>query len=668
MHKTLLDKDTIQKLLKNIESKPGVYQFFNKKGEVIYVGKAKVLRNRVRSYFAASTKHSAKNQLMLRQIADIKTTVVDTELEALMLETNMIKEIRPKFNILMKDDKNFCYLKIIKTPYPKLFIVRKVENDGAIYIGPKTSYMSIQEPINILNQVLNVGACQLHVESIKKGKPTKHQLAKSICHIKQLDQTHSPCISDLSLDEQMEIIKFITDYFKGKYAQIEKYIFEKIQILASQKQFEQAAKLRDSYFYLQKLSERQKISSTNIKDNFDIITTAPCGNLALVNLMKIRSGKLIETSHHLLTHLESQTPKNEVLESFVSQYYEKTVSLPKVILTNIKLKNKQEIQHMLESNTNAIIKISNPKVGNKQKLVSLCQKNANLIAQTQEKKIFAEDPKKLEQLLERVKEDLQLEILPKRIECYDISHLAGTKTVASMVVFENGIPKKSDYRQFDIRSLETGEIDDFQSMQEALTRRLKYISKLDKSIKCKYLETQTKLIKDKKSIASIDFEFVNSTQIEITNINPSKISLLELKQLIYKTIEKHKLKKVYYQQDLTDQLRELGFKQIKSQYRHALYTSQINKDTSFKKTPDLIVIDGGKGQLSSALKAQKILGTNIQFVSIAKRLEEIFKPDKSRILLPETSESLKLIQRLRNEAHRFAITNNRKKRLKEYES
>jgi len=668
MHKTLLDKDTIQNLLKNIESKPGVYQFFNKKGEVIYVGKAKKLKSRVRSYFAASTKHSAKNQLMLRQISDIKTTVVDTELEAIMLETNLIKELRPKFNILMKDDKNFCYLKIIQTPYPKLFIVRKVENDGAIYIGPKTSYAAIQEPINILNQVLNLGSCQLNISSIKKGKITRGQLAKSICQIKQLDQTHSPCISDMSLEEQMEIVKFITDYFKGKYSQIEKYIFEKIQILASNKNFEQAAKLRDSYFYLQKLSERQKISSTNIKDNFDIITTAPCGELALINLMKIRSGKLIETSHHLLTHLEAEPEQNPIFRSFVGQYYEQTDNLPKKILTNIKITHKSELEEFLESHTQKHIAISVPKLGDKQKLVSLCQKNANLIAQNQEKKLFAEDPKKLEKLLQQVKEDLQLQTLPKRIECYDISHLAGTKTVASMVVFENGIPKKSDYRQFDIRSLETGEIDDFQSMQEALTRRLKYISKLDKSIKCKYLETQTKLIKDKKSIASIDFEFVNNTQIQITNINPEKISLLELKQLIYKTIEKHKLKKVYYQPDLSDQLKELGFKQIKSKYKHALYTSQINKDSSFKKIPDLIVIDGGKGQLSSALKAQKTLGTNIQFISIAKRLEEIFKPDKSRILLPDTSESLKLIQRLRNEAHRFAITNNRKKRLKQYES
>jgi len=668
MHKTLLDKDTIQKLLKNIEKKPGVYKFFNKKGEVIYVGKAKVLKNRVRSYFAASTKHSAKNQVMLRQIADIKTIVVDTELEALMLETNMIKELRPKFNILMKDDKNFCYLKIIYTPYPKFFIVRKVDNDQATYIGPKTSYMAIQEPINILNQVMNLGACQIHVESIKKGKVTKNQLAKAICHIKQLDTTHSPCIADLALDDQMQLVKFLTDYFKGKYTQIEKYIFEKIQELASLKKFEDAAKLRDSYFYIQKLNERQKISSTNIKDNFDIITTAPCANLALVNLMKIRTGKLIETSHHLLTHLDAQTQTHEVFENFVAQYYEKTAGLPKKILTNIKLPDKQSIQDLLQTNTDSVIKISNPKLGDKQKLVSLCQKNANLIAQNQEKKVFQNDPARNQALLEQVQTDLKLLRLPKRIECYDISHLQGTKTVASMVVFENGQPKKSDYRQFDIRSLETGEINDFQSMTEALTRRLKYISTLDSTYKCKFLESQTNLRHEKKTVAHIEFEQINATQINLTKMHPENIGLLELKQLIFKTIEKHKLKKIYYKPELTDTLKEIGFKQIKSDFNNALYASQIKKDASFKKTPDLIIIDGGKGQLSSALKAQKKLNTKIEFISIAKRLEEIFKADKTRILLPENSETLKLVQRLRNEAHRFAITNNRKKRLKEYES
>jgi len=203
-------------------------------------------------------------------------------------------------------------------------------------------------------------------------------------------------------------------------------------------------------------------------------------------------------------------------------------------------------------------------------------------------------------------------------------------------------------------------------MTEALTRRLKYISKIDKSYKCKYSENKTVLIKDKKEVGYIEYKNVNAVNIELTDIH-GELNLIELKHVVYKTIDKHKLKKIYYKKELNNDLKEIGFKIIKSQYKHALYTSSINKDKSFNKTPDLIVIDGGKGQLSSALKAQKKLNTNIEFISIAKKLEEIFKEDKTRILLPYNSKTLQLIQRLRNEAHRFAITNNRKKRLKDYQ-
>jgi excinuclease ABC subunit C len=662
----MLDIENIQNFIRNIEKKPGVYQFINKKGEVIYVGKAKVLRNRVRSYFAKSTKHSPKNKVMIKQIADIKTIVVDTELEALLLETNLIKEIRPKYNILMKDDKNFCYLKIIKTPEPKLFIVRKVEKDSAIYIGPKTTTQAITTPINILNQILNVSNCQINIESIKKGRATKTQLAKPICHIKQLDKSHKPCISDLDIDDQMELINIIIDFFKGKYTKIEDFIMVEIQKLANNKKFEEAAKLRDNLFYIRKLAERQKISSTNIKDNFDIITQAPCGEYGLVNLMKIRSGKLIETSHHLMTSVQYDEMNQEIFSNFIRQYYSKTESLPATILTNINTTSVANLELLISNLTNKKIKIQHPKTGSKVKLIDLCQKNANLIAHGEEKKQVNKDPKQIAKLLKAVQEDLKLESVPKRIECYDISHLSGTKTVASMVVFENGVAKKTDYRQFDIRSIDSGDINDFQSMTEALTRRLKYISKIDKTYKCKYSETKTKLIKDKKEIGVVEFTKINNTNLDLKKII-GELSLLEIKHIIYKTLEKNKIKKIYYSQKLTNDLKEIGFKEIKSKYKHALYSSHINKDKSFNKTPDLIVIDGGKGQLSAALKAQTKLNTNIEFISIAKRLEEIFKMDKGRILLPENSKTLQLIQRLRNEAHRFAITHNRKKRLKDYQ-
>ena len=663
----MLDSKTIQKILKNIEKKPGVYQFINEDKQIIYVGKAKNLKSRVSSYFAKSTKHSVKNLVMLKNIQDIKTTVVDTELEAYLLETNLIKELRPKYNILMKDDKNFCYLKITKEPTPKLYKVRKILKDKAIYIGPKTSNLAITQPISILNKVLNLGNCQLHVEILKKNSASKAQLAKSICQIKQLDTSHTPCISDLSVKEQNEIIEFIIDLFKGKYQQIQAHVSMLMQKAAEDKNFESAAKLRDTLFYLQKLSEKQKITSTKLDDNLDVISCVPCGNTVLIHLLKIRAGKLIETSHHIMASKLSQLAEGQILSSFVSQYYSASADFPKEIITDISLDNTKQLKDLLYELSSKNISITNPARGNKLNLLNLSKKNAKLLAESQERKQLQTDPKQAELVLKMLKKDLKLTKLPKRIECYDISHLGGSNTVASMVVFENGQAKKQDYRQFNIKSLVDNKIDDFASINEVLLRRLKYLCKLDSSYRSKYEGESTSIRKDKKQIAELKFEFIKAHQIKIIKIdNPTK-KLAVLKQLIYKTIEKHKLKKVYYPAKLTQQLVDLGFKAVKSKHKHALYSYQINKDTSFAKLPDLIVIDGGKGQLSAALKAQKELGTQIEFISIAKRLEEIFKADKTRVLLANSSKSLQLIQRLRNEAHRFAISKNRQKRLKQFQ-
>ncbi|MBT5346289.1 excinuclease ABC subunit C [bacterium] len=652
----------MQDILKNLPNSPGVYRFIDKNNEIIYIGKAKNLKKRVKSYFNPKVKQSRKNQVMIKKIVDIKYSVVSSDLESYLLETNLIKEHKPRYNILMKDDKNFAYLRITSNQdYPKLFLERKITDKKSKYIGPKTTTQSFKKAFEILNKIFFKYDCQIGYETIKQGKISNNQKIKPICVIKQLDKSHTPCICDLNKEDYRKMIQIIIDFFNGKNLQIKKILEEQMFEYAKNKNFELAANYRDKMLTLEKIIERQKIISTKTNENLDILNFYSISEEFYFSILQIREGKIVEIKNILVTNnLEEEDSK--ILEQFLIQYYTQTSDYPKYIITPIEVAKNfiLNFNEICKSN----IKFETAKIGDKAKLTDLALKNAKVYAQKNSIKWMQ---KEKGNVLEEMKKLLNINKIPRRIECFDISHLSGTHTKASMVVFENAMPIKNDYRYFNIKTLEKGQIDDFKSLYEALKRRLKYISQLKKDHKLIKNKNIVKLKKNKEFLA--EFEFVELEKyIELKNIKNSEKYILDSITL-KKACEKYKkFQKIYLNQDINISkqiLDETGFKEIKnSDYKYALNLKYKN-DESFYKKPDLIIIDGGKGQLSSSQKALKECNLNIDMISIAKKFETIHLTNKEKFNLQSNDQILKLIQQLRDEAHRFAITQNRKARLKE---
>jgi len=653
----------MEKILKNLPSDPGVYRFLDKKGQIIYIGKAKNLKKRVKSYFNEKIEQSRKNQVMIKNIADIKYSVVTSDLESYLLETNLIKEHKPKYNILMKDDKNFAYLRITTNEdYPKLFLERKISDKKSKYIGPKTTTQSFKKSFEILNKIFFKYDCQLSYETIKQGKISQNQKEKPICIIKQMDKNHSPCICDLEKNEYKKIIQIIIDFFNGKNWQIKDLLQEQMMEYAKDQKFELAASYRDKLFTLEKIIERQKIISTNTKENSDVINFYSITNEFYFTIIQIREGKIIEIKN-ILVQNNLEISEIDLITQFIIQYYTKTSDYPEKILTTIEIP--KDFKATFKQITDQKISFENPKIGDKNKLLELAYKNAKVYAQKNSIKWMQ---KEKGTVLEEMKELLQLSKIPKRIECYDISHLSGTHTKASMVVFENGLPLKTDYRYFNIKTLEKGEIDDYQSMYEVIKRRLKYITKLKKGYKIIKNKNIIKVKKEKELLVTTKFKEIDN-YIELSEIILKDKFNLDSNTL-RKICDKFKnYRKLYLNNNIEikkEILEDIGFKEIKNSEYKFMLEYKNKKEESLEKKPDLIIIDGGVGQLNSALKAKKEFNVDTDFISLAKRFETIHLTNGEKFNLQDNDEILKLAQQLRDEAHRFAITQNRKARLKEY--
>jgi excinuclease ABC subunit C len=648
----------LSNIIKTIPKKPGVYQFLDKSEEIIYIGKAKNLRNRVKSYFQEETKLTPKTRVMIKNSVDIHYIEVDSDLEAILLETNLIKEHKPKYNILMKDDKNFIYLKITsKEAEPKIYLTRRLENDNATYIGPKTSGYDIKKYMKIIEGLLPYENCQINIENLKNDKIKKSLKNKSICQIKNLDSNHSPCISDLKKEDYHELIKKIVKYFKGDSNDILKELEEKMKNYALNKEFEKAAKLRDKIFNIQSIIEKQKITNAKPDENIDVFGVSQLSNMTYVIIFQIRQGKIINQSQ-----IDFKNPlevkEEELYRRILTSYYQSTQDYPNEILTPYKI----EEDLILEINKicNKKIKIITPKIGRKTNLINLAQKNAESFMNQKQIKWLEKDAQK--NTLIKLKEILNLKKTPKRIECYDISHLKGEFTIGSMVVFKEGKSSKKDYRQFNLKTLEEKKIDDFKSLNEVLKRRLKYIASPKKGLRTN-LKDSTFTIKDQnKIIGTLDFKELENNNIEILKTECSKD--FHLSFLLKKFAEKTKAKKIYYK-NKNQEFLIAGFQEIKHQdYKIALYLKKDKKDESLKQIPDLIVIDGGKGQLKKGIEAKKDLNIEIPMVSISKKLETLHLESGENLNLGLHNRALNLIQQLRDEAHRFAITKNRKARIK----
>lgn len=543
----------LKQTLKLLPSLPGCYIYYNAEGEVIYVGKAKILKRRVMSYF--NRKHdSVKVNILVSQIDRMEYIITNTEVEALILESHLIKKYKPKYNILLKDDKKYPYFLITDEDFPRITIVRKknLNPEKGHYYGPYTDIRAMHATLDFLKKIFPLKQCKTPKF---KDRP---------CLYYHIGRCMAPCQNKVSSEEYKNIVKQAELFLSGKQSELMKQLKEQMQKYSDSLQFEKAAKLRDSYNDLAKTLEKQKVVYENTKLNEDVISfLADEGIFAIVILM-IREGRLIDKKDFIYDVEEED--RTEFFATFFKEYYS-TLKLdyPDRIVSNEleAVGEKSLYEEWLEILAQKKVKISYGKSAQGKELQMLADKNAKVVLDNAKIKKMASIYDDFNEIGSYLAEKLQLKNFPHRMECYDISHIQGTNTVASMVVFENGLKKGSEYRKFKLKSTE-GKPDDFLSMKEVLTRRLS----------------------------------------------------------------------------------RLG-------------------EPKWEK-PDLMIIDGGKGQLSSVMQIIEELGVNdIDVVSLAKKHEEVFLPKQSDpVILPRNSSALFLFQRIRDEAHRFAITYHRKLRSK----
>ncbi len=561
--------EKIQGILTTLPAKPGCYLYHNAEGTIIYVGKAISLKNRVRSYFHADSSHDAKTRRLVRDIVDIEWIVVGSELEALILEMNLIKKHRPKYNIRLKDDKRYPYIKIHwNEPYPKVTVTRMMEEDGARYFGPYTSAWAVYQTLDALRRIFPYLTCDREITG----------LDKRACLYLDIKLCCAPCIGAASQIQYRQMISDLMEFLSGHSEDIIARLEIEMQKAADEMRFEKAAALRDQLKAMQSIIERQKIVfATDYKDS-DVLAMARSDGEACVQIFFIRGGKLIGREYFILEGAED-TADNEVMAQFVKQFYTEAASVPQQVMLpdDIEIEESKIIAQWLKSKRGGEkVEFFVPKDGQPRDLVQMAAENATETLKALRAQWQA-DAHKQEQALGELQQALNLSAPPNRIECYDVSHTQGVATVGAMIVFEQGTPAKNLYRKFNIDSTSIGAPDDFASMEEMLTRRFRRWQSSQ--------ETESK---------------------------PGE-----------------------------------------------------KKDASFSFLPDLIIIDGGKGQLGRVVKVldQFNLFDKVPVVGLAKQEEEIFFPHKSEaLLLPRHSQGLYLVQRIRDEAHRFGITAHRARR------
>jgi excinuclease ABC subunit C len=545
----------LKEKIKNLPSNPGVYIYKNRNGKVIYVGKASNIRNRVRSYFQSNKHFDAKTTALVRNIHDLEYIITDTEAEALILEDTLIKRHKPRYNIMLRDDKTYPYIRITNEPYPRIFSTRRVVRDGSKYFGPYTDVKNMKRMIRLVRTIFRLRSCKLNLseEGIANGK-------FKICLDYQIKKCDGPCEGFISLKDYQENVKNAISLINGKTTEVEKLLLQKMEEAAENLDFEQAAYFRNQYLLLKEYSASQKIVSTELVDR-DVFGFATESDFSCVLIFTIRDGRLIGKRHFVLKNSLEYTEK-KILQIALEKWYLENDFIPQEILLPFELEEENFIREYLKEKKGKKVELIIPKLGDKRKLVNLANENAEFQLKEHILALMKKDAELPKRILEFQK-DLQLPKPPRIIECFDNSHIQGSEFVSSVVVFKDGKPLKSEYRRFKIKTVQQN--DDFAAMKEAVYRRYK------------------RLLEEEKSL------------------------------------------------------------------------------------PDLVIIDGGKGQLSSTISVLEELGIKdkVPIISIAKKMEEIFKPELTEpIQLSRASQTLQLIQKIRDEAHRFAITYHRKLRDK----
>ncbi len=552
---------------------PGCYIFRDGKGGVLYVGKAKLLRNRVRSYFGRQDRMPWKTRSMVEKAVTVEYIITDTEIEALVLESNLIKHHRPRYNVVLRDDKSFLYLKVtLNEVYPRVMTTRRILDDGAQYYGPYTSAYSLRDTMNLLNRMFPYRSCALNMEK-EYDRP---------CLDFHIKRCAGPCIRAVTQEEYAGIIQQVMRFLEGRPGDVIQNIRVEMREASDALEFERAAVMRDRIRAVERVLERQKI--TNIRQgDIDVIGFAREQDEACVQVFSIRGGHLLGRENFILEHAADEEDR-DVIRDFLQQFYGRSMQIPQAIFLPVGIRGAELLRLWLRERRGGSVTLSVPKIGEKRRLVELAGNNARQGLQDHRLR-HLDSQQRAQVALTELADVLDLDSAPVRIECYDISNIQGAYTVGAMAVFVSGLPSTGDYRRFRIKSVDGP--NDFASLQEMLMRRLKRLSE-------QRAETETGEHKD--SDGRVDSDALDSWGVK----------------------------------------------------------------------PDLLVIDGGKGQLNAVLEVLANLALHdIPILGLAKQREEIFLPGESNpITLAERSEARKLLQRVRDEAHRFAITYHRTIRSK----
>ena len=562
------EKFNIQEELKKLPDKPGVYIMHDKNDTIIYVGKAIILKNRVRSYFRESANHSPKIAKMVSLVDRFEYIVTDSELEALVLENNLIKEHRPKYNTMLKDDKTYPYIKVtVSDVYPRILFSREMKKDKSKYFGPYTSAGAVKDTIELINKLYKLRTCNRKLpKDAGKERP---------CLNYHIHQCKAPCQNWISPEEYKKQVDEALEFLNGNYGKILKDLQQKMETASENLEFEEAASYRDLLNSVKQVAQKQKITDSEGEDR-DVIALAKDEQDAVVQVFFVRYGRLIGREHFYMTNVSEDT-EGQILASFVKQFYAGTPFIPKELLIQEELEEAQIISEWLSGKRGNKVWLRFPKKGTKEKLVDLAARNAEMVLSRDKERIKREEGR----TIGAVKEIASLLGMEKivRMEAFDISNISGFENVGSMVVYEKGKPKKSDYRKFKIKSVSGP--DDYGCMKEVLTRR-----------------------------------FVHGME--------------ESKELKEKNIEE-----------------QFG---------------------SFTRFPDLLLMDGGKGQVNIALQVLEELKLNIPVCGMVKddnhRTRGLYY-NNEEIPIDKHSEGFKLITRVQDEAHRFAIEYHRSLRSKE---
>lgn len=703
--------EALRRKVADAPESPGVYRWLDSEGNVIYIGKAKNIRNRLKSYVqGGKAKHSAWTEIMVRQIADVSTIVVKSETEALMLEANLIKEYRPKYNIMLKDDKGYSYVRIsTHEPYPTVELVRRMQkNDEAKYFGPFLNARDVRQTLEMLDDILHYRACAASVAS--RNHPPKHGTApaSSPCLDYQIGTCSGLCIGALTQEEYRRRIHEVERFFRGHFGAVKEAAEEHMRSAANEKKFEKAARMRDVLRFIGDLQTKQIVADVS-GENADIVAVALRQGKTQVVLLKLRDGKVIEQLGFPLAGFAESA--GEALGQFVPQYYSATQDIPPTLLLSDTPDAQSALEEWLRERRNGPVKILVPERGRKSKLLDMAERNANEQVNQQFASWEAET-RRVESALSELASLLSLPELPRRIEAYDISHMGGSETVGSMVVFEHGRPKREHYRSFNMKTVKEGRIDDYASLRETLRRRLKYLTWDPSSEEEAWKEKGITYARGKKADTAFLSRVLPLHQSGTTSFAPrdaliarSGTEHIACTALLTHSTGLRELAPVWMDESYADaafvpyMLRSLlrsvkkgkvyvavlpeqesayadcGFRYVRQPpavlQHHSddecakivmAYDVRENRmDASFASVPDLLLIDGGKGQLQEGVSMLAHYDLSIPVASLAKRLEEVFVPgNEDALAIPKESPAQFLLQYLRDEAHRFA--NDRRKR------